>query len=133
MIDLTELGQYEHSRGVPIVYMFKPDHPAEQIQSFIQLCQKNRWPMRYWHNPESNLMLLAVLCEDEGEDTGTELYDAINNAGITFESIGVASVQELGAAKTIPQNWDVEIRNETVVITCDGKFLIFSSEGAYLW
>lgn len=122
-------------RSVPVAYMFKPDHPAEQIQLFIQLCQKNQWPMRYRHNPESNLMLLVVLCED----TGTALYNAVNDAGIKYESIGMPSVQEIGAAKTIPLDWDVDLRFDrelerlTVVVEQEGQFLIFSPEGAHLW
>ena len=78
-------------------------------------------------------MCLAVLCENKGEDTGTELYDAVNAAGISYESIGVPSTQELGAAKVIPESWDVEIRNDTVVINYEGRFVIFSPEGAHLW
>ncbi len=126
-------------RSIPMAYMFKPDHPAEQIQTFIQLCQKNRWPMRYWHNPESDLMLLAVLCEDKGEDSGTALYNAVNDAGIKYESIGMPSIQEIGAAKPIPLDWDVDLRFDSklkklvVVIEQEGQFLIFSPEGAHLW
>ncbi len=116
-----------------VMYKFKPKHPAKEIQKFIQLCQRSKRPMRYGYNHESDLMWIAVLCCAADKDSPSKLHDEVKVAGISFENVETPSQEDLGAAKSILLDWDVEIRQGTVVVTNGEQFEIFSPEGAHLW
>ncbi|MCL4266678.1 MAG: hypothetical protein KJ069_26030 [Anaerolineae bacterium] len=104
-------------RHTYLAYIFDtPIHYREDITAVIKQAWAHGYPVRYWWLSEAipmgdeypDRLIICTHCPSRDEDTGLDLYEALEAADITWNELEAASVEEYQRlGKTIRESTDI--------------------------
>ncbi len=115
----------------PLAFFFSPEGSATQILKLLAWAQQNNRQARFWHNVESNMLIVAVECPFKGENTGNDVYAAMITLTCTYNGMGVPSQMEWYYGIVVPRDYKLEIRDGVVVAVQPPKPGATGKEGTY--
>ncbi len=100
---------------IPMAFFFPPLGNSADVLKIMNWARQEEREIHVWFGEESGALIVAVDCPDLGEETGTDLWIAMQVEGLVYLGFGAPSPFEWQLGREIPAEYLLTVFEGTVV------------------